>query len=681
MLPMIKQLLWKWNRLRAMDGIEVWHRVQDALHTRVQSLGLGLARVPAPRKDLLGQGLPWVASLPRQVDLMRHCAAAERILAGYFDVFALQGAKLGFPPDFNRDPKSGTQAPLHFGKSLNYRDEAIVGDIKYLWEPNRHLAATTLAQAYHLTGDLRFAEGVRRMLNAWFDQCPYPLGANWVSSLELAIRLVNWSVTWHLLGGADSPIFAGTEGERFQQRWLASVYQHCHFIAGHESRDSSANNHLFGELLGLFVAGVTWPCWQESARWQHHAAFELERQALLQNCPDGVNREQAVYYHHEVCDMMLFALLLGRANSCPFSARFSEQLEKMLVFLAALIDTRGNVPAIGDADDALLVGWSCQLDFNLYRSLLATGAVLFQRPDFKARATQIDDKSVWLLGDAARDAFANLSTNLSTSLSASPTASPPASHDAPQQQAFAEGGYYLLGNGFGTAHEVKLVADCGPLGFLSIAAHGHADALAFTLSVAGYPILIDPGTFAYHTRQVWRDYFRGTSAHNTVRVDGMDQSEIGGNFLWLRKASSHCEMWSSKEDYDIWVGSHDGYMHLPDHLLHRRKIDYCKMTRMIVVEESIQCNGPHQLEWHWHFAPECELQIRGAALVWVRCGPVEMEIELPSEDVVAQLIRGQEDPPLGWYSAGFDQKVPCTTLRWQESISGSVTRHIRFRIK
>ncbi len=665
MLPMIKQLAWKWNRLRTMDVMEIWHRVQDEAHKRVQSLGFGLARVPAPRLERLGAALPWVHQLPRDVDLMRHCAAAERILAGYFDVFALQGAKLGFPPDFNRDPKSGVHAPLHFGKSLNYRDETVVGDIKYLWEPNRHLAVTTLAQAYHLTGDMRFAEGVRRMLNGWFDQCPYPLGANWASSLELAIRLVNWSVAWHLIGGANSPLFEGPDGQRFLQRWLANVYRHCHFIAGHESRDSSANNHLFGELLGLFVAGVTWPCWDESARWQHHAAFELEKQALLQNTADGVNREQAVYYHHEVCDMMLFALLLGRANSCPFSARFSGQLETMLTFLAALIDTRGNVPAIGDADDALLVGWSCQLDFNLYRSLLATGAVLFERPDFKARAQKFDDKSVWLLGDAARIAFATL----------------PEQSDLPQQQAFAEGGYYLLGDGFGTAHEIKLVADCGPLGFLSIAAHGHADALSVTLSVAGYPILIDPGTFAYHTRQEWRNYFRGTSAHNTVRVDGLDQSQIGGNFLWLRKANSHCELWSSKDDYDIWVGSHDGYMLLPDHVLHRRKIDYCKMTRMMVVEDTIQCQGPHQLEWHWHFAPDCQVQLGEAGQVWVRCGPVEMEISLPPEASVAQLIRGQEQPPLGWYSAGFDQKVPCTTLRWQENVNSSVTRQIRFRIK
>ena len=77
-----------------------------------------------------------------------------------------------------------------------------------------------------------------------------------------------------------------------------------------------------------------------------------------------------------------------------------------------------------------------------------------------------------------------------------------------------------------------------PLGYLSIAAHGHADALSFTLSVGGNEILIDPGTFAYHTQKRWREYFRGTSAHNTLRVDGADQSVPGGNFLWTQHSQT-----------------------------------------------------------------------------------------------------------------------------------------------
>ena len=69
-----------------------------------------------------------------------------------------------------------------------------------------------------------------------------------------------------------------------------------------------------------------------------------------------------------------------------------------------------------------------------------------------------------------------------------------------------------------------MVADAGALGYRAAATHGHADALSFTFSVGGREFLVDPGTYAYYTQQAWRRYFRGTAAHNALRIDGLDQS-------------------------------------------------------------------------------------------------------------------------------------------------------------
>ena len=151
-------------------------------------------------------GRPWVDPLPRQFDAGKYCAAADRIIAGEFDVFALRPAQLGFPPQWNRDPKTGRVAPLTFGKALDYRDERIVGDIKYLWEPSRHAELLTLAQAWHLSRDQRYAAACRTLLDSWFEQCPYARGPHWTSSLEHAMRLINWSFAWHLLGDEREPL-------------------------------------------------------------------------------------------------------------------------------------------------------------------------------------------------------------------------------------------------------------------------------------------------------------------------------------------------------------------------------------------------------------------------------------------------------------------------------------------
>ena len=115
--------------------------------------------------------------------------------------------------------------------------------------------------------------------------------------------------------------------------------------------------------------------------------------------------------------------------------------------------------------------------------------MLFKRGDFKLKARALDDRTRWLLGAAADAEFAALDAEKTR---------------LPLRQAFPEGGYFVLGCDFDTPSEIRLVADAGPLGYRSIAAHGHADALSFTLSVGGREFLIDPGTYAYHTQQAWR---------------------------------------------------------------------------------------------------------------------------------------------------------------------------------
>jgi hypothetical protein len=652
---------WQLRRLNTMGAAEIGWRVRQFAWILLERCGIGLAR--GVNAGTGNAGSAWVSPLPAAFNVTLYAEAADRILAGEWEVFSLTKCPLGFPPRWNRDPKTGVEAPLDFGKGIDYRNERIVGDIKYLWEPNRHLELVTLAQAWHLTREPRYAEGARLLLSSWLEQCPYPLGANWTSSLELGVRLVNWACAWQLLGGEASPLFAGAESQVFRQRWLRAVYQHCHFISGYLSRHSSANNHLFGELMGLFVASVTWPLWPQSVRWRERAQRELEAEAIEQNAADGTNREQAFWYHHEVADMMLLCLLFGQANGIVFSRQFQKRLESMLEFIAAVMDAGGHVPMVGDADEALMVRLSREPGFCPYQSLLATGAVLFGRGDFKFKAGGADDKTRWLLGNDAVHRFDAL-----------------VARAAEPRRAFADGGYWILGDHFGTPEEVKLVADAGPLGYLSIAAHGHADALAFTLSVSGREILIDPGTYAYHTQKPWRDYFRGTSAHNTVRIDGLDQSLAGGNFLWLKHARAACERFESTPEHDEWIATHDGYRRLPDPVTHRRTIHFDKKSGLVRILDRLECRKTHRIELFWHAATACDVKHEDGAVTFLNDGvTLSMTMEEPAWR--PQLISGQEDPPLGWISRRFDQKTPSTTVVWCGDIRGTTQLLTLIRIR
>jgi hypothetical protein len=423
-------LAWKLNRLRCMTPAEIGHRVVKAAATQAERWGFVRCQVPAP--DLSQHASPWVHADAR-VNPAAILLAADRILAGRYDVFALENVELGSPPRWNRDPKTGIEAPLDFGKRLDYRDPSRVGDCKYLWEPNRHLHLVTLAQAYAVTAQRRYADALRAHLDSWFVACPFRMGVNWSSSLEAALRLINWSDAWQLIGGMHSRLFDGEAGRAFRARWLVSVYQHAEFIAGHLSLHSSANNHLIGEVCGLYMAGVAWPHWPRSAQWRANGKEILEREAILQNAPDGVNREQAVSYQQWELDLLIIPLLAARANGDDFAPAYLGRIEAMLVYLASIMDVGGNLPMFGDADDGYVVRLDPRPGFCRYRSLLSTGALLFGRGDFKAKAGGLDDKTRWLVGPHADAAFASVDTSAAR---------------LPIRREFPEGGYYVLGADF-----------------------------------------------------------------------------------------------------------------------------------------------------------------------------------------------------------------------------------------
>jgi hypothetical protein len=374
-----------------------------------------------------------------------------------------------------------------------------------------------------------------------------------------------------------------------------------------------------------------------------------------------VNREQAVSYQQWELDLLLIPLLAARASGDDFAPAYAARIEAMLVYLASIMDVGGNVPMFGDADDGFVVRLDPRPGFCRYRSLLATGALLLGRGEFKAKAGGLDDKTRWMMGVCADADFAGLDTSAA---------------GLPIRREFPEGGYYVLGTDFETPAEIRVVADAGPLGYREIAAHGHADALSFTLSVGGLEFLVDPGTFAYHTESQWRAYFRGTAAHNTVRVDGADQSEQGGNFMWLRKAEAGCAKWSTDVRADSFEGWHDGYTALADPVTHRRRIDLEKSTRRIAVEDTLEMRAEHEVELFFHCHEECVVRQEGDRVELSRGGRT-VTLRMPEGGEI-HVLRGSMAPIGGWVSRAFDRKQPAPTIIWRARLAG--TRKLRTEI-
>jgi len=635
-----------------MTPLEMGRRVLRAVQARAESSRFS-NRHPVPAPDPSAASKAWIHKAA-QAGPAPYIAAAERIAEGWLDVHALRDVDIGAPPRWNRDPKTGIEAPLERGKLLDCSDPDRVGDINYLWEPNRHRHLVTLAQAYSITREEKYFRVIVDHLDSWFLACPYPLGPNWASASEAALRLVNWSTAWQLLGGLNALVFQKEPYGEFRARWLRSIYQHTAFVRGWLSLHS-ADSRLIAEAAGLFIAALTWPHWPQSRLWFAAGKAILEREALEQNAVDGVNREQALASQQLVLEALILCLLAGRANGQKFSPAYEARIEAMLDFLASIMDAGGNVPMFGDADTGSLLNLTQgKKASSRYGSLLATGAILFKRGDFKLKAGTLDESTRWLVPDAEAR-FRELDSERTR---------------LPPRQQFPQGGYYILGAELETPSEIRLLADAGPLGYRAGAARGHADALSFTLSAGGQEFLIDPGTYAYHTQARWRGYFRGTAAHNTVRIDGLDQSAQAGGFGWQHKARAGCSLWLSSAHKDSFEGWHDGYMRLPDPVKHRRLIELDKKARRVLIEDTLEMEEEHEVELLFHCSERCDVDPAPGGFVLSQRN-IAIGIDLPkTENSTSQIYRGSVAPIFGWVSRAYDSRQPAPTIVWRSRLTG-----------
>ncbi|WP_031479033.1 heparinase II/III family protein [Maridesulfovibrio frigidus] len=634
----VNKIIWLLNRLKAMRPNEVLWRFRTEARTFAERFGFMTAKVVA-RADLRSASSCWLPmdGLDSAQELI--VFSADQILNEGMNLFALENKVPCVTPEWNRDPSTGKLSPLSFGKRLKFKDQSLCGDVKYLWELSRFLQIVPLARAWHVSGDEKYLRSIRSMVESWLDECPYMRGVHWSSSLEIGIRLINWSLAWQYLGGINSPIFDGKDGELFRTRWLDSIYQHLHFINGFYSKGSSANNHLIGEAAGVFTSCKTWPFWEECERWEATALNILEAESSAQVFDDGVGREQTTSYQQFVIDFLLLAYL---ADKNKFTQKYFKTIEKMIGFISSLMDVSGNVPMIGDADDGIVTGLGMYDEFQPFKSLLATGGILFSRDDFLQKSGGYDLKSMSLMG-RVREPSAQGETKSPLNC-----------------REYRGGGYFILGDSFGTESELFIVADAGPLGYGALAAHGHADALSIYMSLAGREFLVDPGTYVYSGNDKWRDYFRGTSAHNTVRIDGLNQSEIGGSFLWKNHAEVEGTVHFDR-DVETFRGKHNGYERLSDPVIHERTVSLDKLGQRIVVQDHLRCKSAHSVEQLWHFSEDCNVVFDGPHKVIVTNSGVSMEMHF-GEAVTLQMLKGESTPPFGYVSRKFGVKVPSVTI-------------------
>ncbi|GAA1561587.1 alginate lyase family protein [Kribbella sancticallisti] len=629
---------WYVRRLRRMSPTELVWRTRD--HVRRTTWASQQVRpgqeaggqAPGTRERTFTTTLPpgTAAAVPEEAR-KAVISTADAILAGELEVLGVARSDLR-SPDWFRDPVTGRRSdPAQYAFRVNHRSEELVGNVKQVWELSRHHHLTQLAAAWYLTHDDSYAERAAEQLRDWWQRNPFLSGIHWTSGIEVGIRLISWTWIRRLL--ADWP----GVGDLFEHNELAIRQLHWHqrYLAAFRSRGSSANNHVIAEAAGQLAAACAFPWFAESAGWRRDAAALLERELDANTFASGVNRELATDYHRFVAELGLYAAAEADGAGHPLSEQTWSLLTRMLDVAAAIVDETLRPPRQGDDDEGQvlvldppeLTNWSAFLNLG---SALVGDAPWWPRTPATAAAVLAGS----LVGQRRQPDRPDI-----------------------RPEHFADAGLTIL-HSRDPGPEIWCRADAGPHGFLSIAAHAHADALSLELRVGGVDILADPGTYCYHGEESWRNYFRSTIGHNTLEVAGAEQSVQGGPFLWLRGATGHVRRFSTSDDASTWTAEHDGYQAADPPVTHRRSVELDHRGGFLRVEDSLDAAASARLAWH--LGPQVSVELDGptARLRWPTGTAT---VDLPPE-LTWNAHRGDTDPILGWYSPRFGHRVESTTL-------------------
>ena len=506
---------WYVNRLRAMSVREVLWRVQQKKLEKAERQTFGKQHIPITGKVFYEgkEGLTFhVEKLPMASCKKQDGNACDGATDGRKELWSCSIPLLGgydyakYRKDWHGGFQTENKWPLTFSYDLSYKQKDEIGDARTNWELNRHFQFALLACNYAQTGDDKFLTELSELFRDWNQENPFLHGISWTSVMEVAIRDINWIYTLGFLKKAAEE--AGVEVLCEQLR--VGIINMTTYISAHFSRYSSANNHVIVEAAAMGIAGIVMDC----EEWLKIALSILNHEIPRQNYKDGVNKEVSLHYQSFFMEAVGLLMLSMQHNGRNVPMNWRYILQKMSRYLADCQGSYGETMVFGDDDAGKILDLE-GVHRNHYHYVLQLMSLLLP----ERYAENVTDVSLRRIATEEE-----IETAMQKSC-----------YVSRRNVCYEEGGVTLLRSADNRAF---IGIDHGELGFGSIAAHGHADALSFQMYLEGEPIFADAGTYIYHIDLESRNAFRKTENHNTVTIKGKNQSEMLGAFLWGKRAET-----------------------------------------------------------------------------------------------------------------------------------------------
>ena len=473
---------------------------------------------------------------------------------------------------------------------------------------------------------------------------PFPISlrvVNWLKYLSLCpssagtvegvmdsacaqVRRLERSLEWHLLGNhlfknAKALVFAGLcfRG-REAARWLRKgLNLLCRELAeqilpdgGHFERSPMYHSMLLEDcldLLNLCQGQDDLPQGGLSNRLQDKVTIVSRRHSADNRNPENCLDTGFRRYDETGLDTYLCCALL--------SSRLQQVISSMMSFLQGMTHPDGEIALFNDAAFGIELPPALLADYchRVSKGIDATSST--QRHEVSARAG-----SLMLWGPGAE-----------------------------RHWSFPDTGYFVMAPRNGD----RLIIDCGAVGPDYQPGHAHCDTLSFELSLKGRRVIVDSGCCRYEDGPV-RQYQRGNAGHNTITVDGINQSEVWEAHRCARRAKPLYAGLEERTDGTlVFEGAHDGYRRLAGSPIHHRRVIWGGDG--LSIEDRVAGTGVHTIEARLHIHPELRVEWDGGVAV-----------VLAGDEVVARIARaghGDIELTTGWYASEFGKNEVCAVLR------------------
>jgi uncharacterized heparinase superfamily protein len=398
-------------------------------------------------------------------------------------------------------------------------------------------------------------------------------------------------------------------GERLSPCAVSSLAFQARHLSHHLEWRLMAN-HLLANAKALLFVGCFFSG-KDAERWRHMGLRLLEREIPEQVLADGGHFERSPMYHITVLDDLLD--LVNLANTYPDcvpkkSVQFwKETCTRMLDWLSVMCHPDSKISFFNDA-------WILARQPNALRDYAA------------------------LFGIPLRGLRGKGLSHLQAT------------------------GYVRL-----EMWETVVILDAGEIGPEYQPGHSHAELLSFELSHRGRRILVNSGTSTYAdcTERQWQ---RSTAAHNTVEVDGVDQSEMWAVFRVARRARLLAFQLEEYANMMSVEGAHDGYRRLRHPVIHGRRLELRHGSLQIT--DTVEGEGRHEVAIRFHVHPDVVVEGSGSVFTLRADGePITIELD-------PQLTCSLDNSTYS-HHYGVSERNHTLLCKWSGACPISFTTHFR----